>query len=141
MEAAVTRSDLQKLAIERLADAKALLAAKRWAGAYYLAGYAVECGLKACIAKLMRAEEFPDKAFADQCWTHDVKRLVFLAGLKPTHDSLVIADSEFLDNWNAVRRWDESSRYLRIAKTDAEELYDAITDRKHGVMPWIRLHW
>ena len=137
----MTRSDLQKLAAERLADAKALLAAKRWAAAYYLAGYAVECGLKACIAKLTEAEEFPDRSFADKCWTHDVKRLVYLAGLEPTHDSLVAADSQFADNWDTVRSWDESSRYLRIAKVDAEELFDAITDRKHGVMPWIRLHW
>lgn len=55
----MTRSDLQKLAAERIADAKALLAMKRWSAAYYLAGYAVECGLKACIAKLTKAEEFP----------------------------------------------------------------------------------
>jgi HEPN domain-containing protein len=137
----VTRSELQKLAVERLADAKALLAAKRWAAAYYLAGYAVECGLKACIARLTQAEEFPNKAFADKCWTHDVKRLVYLAGLEPTLEDLVAADSEFANNWDTVRSLDESSRYLRIAKIDAEDLFDAITDRTHGVMPWIRLHW
>jgi hypothetical protein len=27
--------------------------------AYYLAGYALECGLKACIAKLMNPDDFP----------------------------------------------------------------------------------
>jgi hypothetical protein len=137
----VTRSDLQKLAAERIADAKALLSLKRWAGAYYLAGYAVECGLKACIAKLMKAEEFPDKSFADKCWTHDVDRLVYLAGLKGRRDADVAADSAFSDNWIVVKDWDESSRYHRIARGQAEGLYDAITDRKHGVLPWIRLHW
>ncbi len=30
-------------------DAKVLLDAGRWHAAYYLAGYAVECGLKACV--------------------------------------------------------------------------------------------
>jgi len=30
-------------------------------GAYYLAGYAVECALKACIAKGTQRFEFPDK--------------------------------------------------------------------------------
>jgi len=30
-------------------------------GAYYLAGYAVECAIKACIAKGTRRYEFPDK--------------------------------------------------------------------------------
>ncbi len=43
------RADFQRLALDHIADAKALLAARRWGGAYYLAGYAVECGLKACI--------------------------------------------------------------------------------------------
>ena len=45
----MTRADFQKLANERVADARALLAARRWGGAYYLAGYAVECGLKSCV--------------------------------------------------------------------------------------------
>ena len=36
-------------------DARALLAAGCWAGAYYLAGYALECALKACILKFVEA--------------------------------------------------------------------------------------
>ena len=47
----MNRTDLQQPALTRLAEAKALLAAGFPAGAYYLAGYAVECALKACIAK------------------------------------------------------------------------------------------
>jgi HEPN domain-containing protein len=47
----MTRKDLQKLAAIRLKEAKLLLAANAPDGAYYLAGYAVECALKACIAK------------------------------------------------------------------------------------------
>jgi HEPN domain-containing protein len=137
----VTRSDLQKLAAERITDARALLAAKRWTAAYYLAGYAVECGLKTCIAKLTQAEKFPDKSHAEQCWTHDLNRLVTVAGLKAVRDSEVAANSEFRDNWRTVTAWDESSRYLRISKGDAEVLYEAVTDRKHGVMLWMRLHW
>ncbi len=33
-------------------DAEVLLDAGQWSGAYYLAGYAVECGLKACAAEM-----------------------------------------------------------------------------------------
>lgn len=47
----MNRSDFQDLAQIRLAEAAALLQAERFDGAYYLAGYAVECALKACIAK------------------------------------------------------------------------------------------
>lgn len=48
----MNRTQLQILAEERARDAEALLNAGRWSGAFYLAGYAIECGLKACIAKL-----------------------------------------------------------------------------------------
>src|SRR5258706_177764 len=43
----MNRFDLQKMAEERIADAAALLDAKRFQAAYYLCGYAVECALKA----------------------------------------------------------------------------------------------
>ena len=49
--ASMYRSDFQKLAEDRIADAGALFEAHRYDAAYYLAGYAVECALKACIAK------------------------------------------------------------------------------------------
>ena len=73
-----TRVELQQLAEERLVDAKLLLDNGRWPGAYYVAGYAVECGLKACIAALMKADEFPDKDFAKDCYTHNIEKLVGL---------------------------------------------------------------
>jgi hypothetical protein len=107
----------------------------------YLAGYAVECGLKACIAKLMKAEEFPDKSFAEKCWTHDVDRLVLLAGLRDQRDADSKVDIQFRETWATVNEWDESSRYARTNKTDAQDLLDSVIDTKHGVLPWIKLHW
>ena len=58
----MNRSSLQNLANERIKDAEALLMAGRWSGAYYLAGYAVECALKACFAKQTREYDFPQKS-------------------------------------------------------------------------------
>lgn len=58
------RSELQRLAQERLADSEALFAAGRFSGAYYLAGYVIECALKACVAKLTVPESFPDRELA-----------------------------------------------------------------------------
>jgi hypothetical protein len=43
--------------------------------------------------------------------------------------------------WNTVKDWDESSRYARTAKAKAKNLYQAITDKKHGVLSWIKSHW
>ena len=48
----MTRPEWQRMAGERVRDASALLKVRRWSAAYYLAGYAVECGLKACIVVL-----------------------------------------------------------------------------------------
>jgi HEPN domain-containing protein len=54
------RRDLRELALLRLKEAQVLFANGCWSGAYYLAGYAVECALKACIAKGTERHEFPD---------------------------------------------------------------------------------
>ena len=81
----MNRLQWQELAEMRLADARALLKAHRWSAAYYLAGYAVECGLKACIlARMSTAAEviFDDKKFSEKCWTHALIDLVKLAGLE-----------------------------------------------------------
>jgi HEPN domain-containing protein len=137
----VDRADLQRLAQERIDDAKVLLAARRWSGAYYVAGYAVECALKACIAKLMKSEEFPDRTFAEKCWTHNLTQLVGLAGLKADLEAAMGADPDLAEHWDTVKEWTESSRYARTAKADAEEIYQAITDRKHGVLSWLKQRW
>jgi hypothetical protein len=78
----MNRIDLQALAEERALDAQALLNASRWSGAYYLAGYAIECGLKACIAKLTELHDFPDKDFVNKSYTHKIDVLmIFKAGI------------------------------------------------------------
>lgn len=51
-------------------------------GAYYLAGYAVECALKACIAKETKRHEFPPKRqYVHDVYTHDLNSLLRLTGL------------------------------------------------------------
>jgi HEPN domain-containing protein len=137
----VNRTDLQQLAEERVRNAKVLLAAKQWSAAYYVAGYAVECGLKACIAKGVKAEEFPDRAFADKCWAHDLKQLVVVAGLKEQFALDKAADTDLAANWECVKDWTEARRYARTPKGEAEELFRAITDKKHGVLSWIKRYW
>lgn len=138
----MNRAELQKLADDRLRDAKALLAAQRWSGAYYLAGYAVECALKACIiTRLMRTDEFPERRFSEQCWTHNLAQLLVLAGLTGALDADTAADQDLLNNWSVVKDWSESSRYDRRTKAEAQRLFNAITDKKHGMFPWIEAHW
>lgn len=54
----MNRKDFQVLSKVRLREAKVLLGVGLYDGAYYLAGYAVECGLKACIAKRTLRHDF-----------------------------------------------------------------------------------
>ena len=75
---AMNREGLQSISRQRRREAAALLKAKLFPGAYYLAGYSVECALKACIAKQTSKHDFPNKKLAAEAWTHDLKSWVQL---------------------------------------------------------------
>jgi hypothetical protein len=140
----VNRVQWQQLAERWLLDAKALLDAHRWAAAYYTAGYAVECGLKACImARLETTPEviFQDRKFSERCWTHNFDDLVRLADLEATRVADRNANRALRHNWQVVSDWTEQSRYQTTPHHKAKKLYNAITDNLNGVMPWIRAHW
>jgi hypothetical protein len=65
-----TQAEFRQLADERLEEARELLSLKKWGGAYYLAGYAIELALKSCIIKtLMATDAFPAKDFSKDCYT------------------------------------------------------------------------
>ena len=137
----MNRSDFKRLADNRIRDAVALMRGRRYAGAYYLAGYAVECGLKACIAKQTRRHEFPDRGLVIQSYTHDLKTLVAAAGLETQRDTDAAYDPDFGSNWAVVKDWSEQSRYETRSRSEATDLLDAITDPAHGVMQWLHRHW
>lgn len=135
----MNRTDLQNLAEERLADALLLMQSDRYGGAYYLVGYAVECGLKACIAKLTRAEDFYDKKLATNIFKHDLEELANYARLDMKQ--LANADPTFARNWAQVKDWSEESRYETHAKQETEQMIEAVRDPGHGVMQCIRRYW
>jgi HEPN domain-containing protein len=142
---AFTRHDFHQLADIRLKEAKALLDLGMWDGAYYLAGYAIEVALKACIIKTVVATEasflFQDKKYAEKCWTHDLEKLIELSEMKPALDIAINADSGLSDNWATAKDWKEDKRYHRITEKEAKDLYDAVSDASHGVLPWIKSQW
>jgi hypothetical protein len=109
-------------------------------GAYYLAGYAVECALKACIAKETKRYEFPEKERVVSSYSHKLQDLVKVAGLDQAL-ALVSKSPEFRINWQVVKSWSEQTRYQRHRPEKAEELLAAVGDRTHGVISWIKLYW
>lgn len=137
----MNRRDLQILSAIRLAEANALLAAGFPDGAYYLAGYAVECALKACIAKGTQRYDFPDKKSVDASHTHNLRDLIKVANLELARLEEARTDPDFRNDWDLAQQWSEHSRYRRHDAEMAEALLKAVTGRKHGVIPRIKRHW
>lgn len=113
-----------------------------YTGAYYLAGYAVECALKACIAKQTKRYDFPDKDRVNRSYVHKLEDLLKLAGLEADWKSKTTSNSTFLYYWQVVKDWNEDVRYRPVvSQAAANDLYTAITNRQNGVLPWLRKYW
>ena len=106
-----------------------------------MAGYAVECALKACIAKRTQEHDFPDKKLVNDSHTHNLKELLRLAELKTELDSVLDANPEMRSNLETVQDWSETARYQRKTVLDTIALLTAIETQKGGLLPWIRLRW
>jgi HEPN domain-containing protein len=138
----LTRQHLQHLAETRLIEAAVLLERGHPSGAYYLAGYAAELGLKASVAGKFRGDEIPDKGFVNSVYTHSLAILIDRSGLKVDLESRQRQDQRFATNWEIVKDWNEDSRYEIVSEDDARELIEALSaDPASGVFPWIRAHW
>ncbi len=140
------RKRLQKIAKERLKDAKALLGRKRWSGAYYLCGYAVECALKARLLRYLGESEavFGDRDYLKElakCWTHDLVKLVELGGLKTELQAACGANVVLNDFWLETKAWTETSRYEERTEAEARVLYEAVSHNPDGVFRWIQSRW
>src|SRR5437899_3182099 len=127
------RKDFQALARIRLREARRLFDAGDHCGAYYLSGCAIECAIKACIAKRTQRHEFPDKKYAAECYDHDPARLVRLAGLQPLLEAECGAVPQFDANWTVIKDWKVDSRYDHaITVTKAHAIFTAAAARRYG---------
>jgi HEPN domain-containing protein len=144
---AKNRNDFQRLAELRLREARVLLASGFPDGAYYLAGYAVECGLKACIARKTLQHDFPDKKLVDKSYSHDVEKLLDAAGLQDRLKTEIATNEDLALDWETVREWSEQSRYDLFGgnplggEATAQLLIDAVESENGGVLRWIKQAW
>ncbi len=137
----ITRRDFQRLTRLHLSAARTLLHAHHWQSAYHVAGYALECGLKACIAKRTRRHDFPRRDARD-AYTHDLTKLLSIAKLDANLKATSDASPAFDVNWTIVKDWTPESRYDHgISEAAARDFYRALTSRQNGVMTWIRQLW
>ncbi len=135
------RTDLRANAQAKLDDAITLSQKGGFSNAYYLAGYAVEIGLKACIAAKFVAEVIPDKTFVNDIYVHNLTKLVGLADLSQQLKEAQEKDQKFAENWALVVQWDESKRYVTTDANTAQTTIEAITDPISGVFAWIKVYW
>ena len=134
------RRDFQRLADLRAEEAGVLAKNRKYQGAYYLAGMAIECALKACVAKQTKRHEFPPgRKYVDEVYSHDLEKLLKQAGL----DGYLEVDGNktpaLAANWGVVKEWNVNSRYETSGRK-GKEMYAAITGAD-GVLPWIKLYW
>jgi hypothetical protein len=124
-------------------DAKVLLDGGQWAAAYYLAGYAIECGLKSCVLAYVEKNAdiiYRARKYSENCWTHDIGTRVKASGLDAVRRAEAKANPAFAANWAHAQKWNEAMRYQFMLEPDAKRHYEAVTHNVNGVLPWIQVH-
>ena len=138
----MNRIDLQKISRLRVKEARALLQAGYFQGAYYLLGYSLECAIKACIAKQVAKHDFPVLQTVKDSHIHDLAKLLRTAGL---YDKLV-NDGKTAPalsvNWAIAKDWSSSVRYQDDKTPQAvKDFFSACTSPKHGILNWLKKSW
>jgi hypothetical protein len=137
---AMTRKQFQQLAGMRAQEARALVKSGHENGAYYLGGFAIECAIKACIAKMTRRHDFPrGKADVDKVYSHNLPVLLKFAGLDAALDKDMKSNRQLAQNWGVIKSWDVGSRY-ESATLKGTDMVAAVSS-KDGVLKWIKQHW
>jgi HEPN domain-containing protein len=112
----LTRTQLRKIARARIQDARVLLRGRRYDGAVYLCGYAIELALKARICTVLRWQGFPStrKEFEglSSFKVHELDILLHLTGREARIKASYIAE------WSAVAQWDPEARYKPVGSAN-----------------------
>src|SRR5262245_42078838 len=108
----ITRSDLTKIARARLRDAEVLYRSRRYDGAIYLCGYAVEIALKVRICRTLPWPGYPSTGGEFQHYqsfrTHNLDVLLRLSGVEERIKTTLMTE------WSTVAGWDPEARYRPI---------------------------
>jgi hypothetical protein len=123
----LTRNELLRISKARLRDSEILFQSKRYDGAIYLCGYALEIKLKLRICKTLGWSGYPstNKEFENlqSFKTHKLDILLRLSGIENK------IKENYLDLWSVAAKWDPEARYKTIGtatKEDAQANIEAI---------------
>lgn len=134
-------SEQLKSSVHRLDDAKALLGATRWRGALYLAGYSIECLLKAKLMTIFGCHNLLDLEDELQrrnllaknatIFTHELESLLRLTnGLHRLRQNALLWQS-----FNMVNLWMPAWRYNPdlSSRDDANDYLEAVDKIRHWI--------
>jgi hypothetical protein len=124
----ISSGELRKIAKARWLDAAALLKARRYDGAYYLSGYAIELALKARICRTLKWPGFPESAQEfkglQSIKTHDLEMLLRFSGIEGR------IKQKHLPEWSVVLDWNPEKRYQPIGHSSLQQATDMLTSAK-----------
>ncbi len=148
-----TPEEIDELAISRFDEATILFNNKKFDGAYYLAGYAIELMLK---AKICRNLGIPNLFSENESSistigagvsevrkalkTHNLLTLLIFSGLKNKFDNDKAVNKNLsLANSLLFQSWSENLRYKPCGNTSESECKNLIEllKRDNGLMQWI----
>ena len=148
-----SRSDLQKLTKQRLDEANALLSLNFADAAFYLAGYSIECALKAAVCRTLDQNDFyePDRSnkgaryVQDRIFrefkTHNYNDLLVLSGLSAKFELARVSDSLLYSAWTDIEKagWTEQFRY-ELGTQSRQSVSDFIKAVEILIV-WISKYW
>jgi HEPN domain-containing protein len=118
--APITPAAFRTLARARLRDAKVLLSGKRYDGAYYMCGYAVEMMLKARICQTLKWTTFSGD-HVKSLKVHDLPFLLKFSGVEPR------VTKKYFAEWSKVQDWKVENRYDPTRSITLAEATDMVT--------------
>ena len=135
------KKDFQGKAEHKLKIVQGHYARKEYDDVVENIGYVAEFGLKACVCKELCVEDYPsDKKY----YTHNLEKLINLAGLRDEFEEKRRESIEFFTNWSLVSEWSVELRYEPVGsntKKYARDILKAMADKKEGVYSWIKTKW
>jgi len=131
----------QRLAHERIEDAEALYAAGRYSAAYYLAGYSIECALKAAICRKLQRHTLPARSLLNNVFNHELEKLLIQSDLSTDFTLDGAARPLLAANWATLRDWNESKRYQRNSRLQARDIIRAVHVGPDSMLPWLVARW
>ena len=124
----ISRVELRKISRARLKDAEILYNGKRYDGAVYLCGYAIELALKARVCKALNWSGFPETNNEFKLYssfkTHNFTSLLRLSSIE---DKII---THYFTDWSVVAGWDPESRYNAVGSATAIQAHDMIESTK-----------